>query len=280
MNFLSAANLTAALFTNASGIQWLWMCLKRRCFLFPKITSKNPKVRGIIETFQKNMKSAYGNHIFTSNEISIIQNLVQENSKFVKVSEKEREDINEYIYKAIEDYNESIRKSLKNDHQVLLDTIESNFKEVKRGISNIENKDAKKKQNLPVANKVFPKQCQTLKKLGIPYPDEGVNTIFSRLKALPSNFRDIFYIFVVNSYDTNLKMQAPIFDGFVKEQGVSGVHALFEGPLSLLSSDDAEPHCYATISIKYEDSWNLILANVERKMWPQLIINVDFSLLD
>ena len=279
MDVTAAVGFLGSLITIASGVKGFFtrlFCGRR--YSFPKLTSKNGKVRGILKTFQGNMQSAYGNHIFSPEEITKIQTLVMGDSKFVQISEKEREYINDYIYRAIEAYNEAIRKSLDRDTQVLLDNQEHNFKEIKRELKNLADKDAEREQDVSVRKD--PKPCQTLKKLGIAYPDDDVNTIFNRLKALPSNFREVLYTFVEKCYDTDLEMQAPIFDAFVKELGVNGIHALFEGPYSLLSSDEAEPHRYAIISIKYKDMWNLILEKVDRKMWRQFIIDVDFSLLD
>lgn len=143
MDPINAANFASALITIATGLKGLLMRLFGKHFVFPKINSKNSRVRNILETFQKNMKSAYGNHIFSLEEISQIQALVLIDSKFVKINEKERNYVKEYVYRAFEVYNESIRKSLNHDAQVLLDNQESSFNKIQKQLNDIAEKDSK-----------------------------------------------------------------------------------------------------------------------------------------
>ena len=143
MDPINAANFASTLITIASGLKGLLMRLFGKHFVFPKINSKNSRVRNILETFQKNMKSAYGNHIFSLEEISQIQALVLIDSKFVKINEKERNYVKEYVYRTFEVYNESIRKSLNHDAQVLLDNQESSFNKIQKQLNDIAEKDSK-----------------------------------------------------------------------------------------------------------------------------------------
>ena len=143
MDPINAANFASALITIASGLKGLLMRLFGKHFIFPKINSRNSRVRNILETFQKNMKSAYGNHIFSLEEISQIQALVLIDSKFVKINERERGYVSDYVYRTFEAYNESIRKSLNHDSQVILDNQESNFNEIRKKLNDIAEKDSK-----------------------------------------------------------------------------------------------------------------------------------------
>lgn len=143
MDPINAANFASTLITIASGLKGLLMRLFGKHFVFPKINSRNSRVRNILETFQKNMKSAYGNHIFSLEEISQIQALVLIDSKFVKINERERGYVSDYVYRTIEAYNESIRKSLNHDSQVILDNQESNFNKIRKQLNDIAEKDSK-----------------------------------------------------------------------------------------------------------------------------------------
>ena len=140
------AGFIGSLITIASGLKGFFTRLCGRRYSFPKLTSKNGKVCGVLKTFQENMQTSYGNHIFDPEEISKIQTLVMEDSKFVQISEKEREYIKDYIYRAIEACNESIRNSLAQDARVLLDSQESNFKDIKKAIKQIVDSNDEKKQ--------------------------------------------------------------------------------------------------------------------------------------
>lgn len=143
MDLVDAVNFASALITIASGLKGVLMRLIGRRFSFPQINSKNPKVQGILENFQKNMKFAYGNHIFTENEVSEIQNRIMENNRFVDVSEKEKNYIRNYVYRTFEVYNESIRHSLGKDAQVLLENQELNFRNIQRKLNEIADKDVR-----------------------------------------------------------------------------------------------------------------------------------------
>lgn len=168
MDLINAVNFASALFTIASGLKGLLMRLIGRRFSFPRVNSKNSKVRGILETFQKNMKSAYGNHIFTENEVSEIQNRVMESNKFVDVSEKEKNYIRDYIYRAFEAYNESIKQSLGKDAQVLLDNQESNFKNIQKKLNEIANRDVQENKNK------FYKAIENSKNIGLNNIDDKI----------------------------------------------------------------------------------------------------------
>lgn len=133
--------------------------------------------------------------------------------------------------------------------------------------------------------KAFPefgsRKHQTLNKLGVQYPDKSVDAIYDRIVDLPLDYRLAFYTFVKKSYKQGLKMKVPVFDSFVKSINVTyNLDDLLEGPLALLSSDDAEPRSAGVISIRYEDTWKLILDNVDEIWWEQLIVYADFTLLD
>lgn len=143
MDPINAANFASALITIATGLKGLLMRLLGKHFVFPKVNSKNPRVRNILETFRKNMKSAYGNHIFSLEEISQIQALVLIDSKFVKINEEERGYVSDYVYRTFEAYNESIRKSLNHDSQVILDNQESSFNKIQKQLNDIAEKDSK-----------------------------------------------------------------------------------------------------------------------------------------
>ena len=143
MDPINAANFASALITIATGLKGLLMRLFGKHFVFPKVNSKNPRVRNILETFQKNMKSAYGNHIFSLEEIFQIQALVLIDGKFVKINEEERGYVSDYVYRTFEAYNESIRKSLNHDSQVILDNQESSFNKIQKQLNDIAEKDSK-----------------------------------------------------------------------------------------------------------------------------------------
>ena len=143
MDPINAANFASALITIATGLKGLLMRLLGKHFVFPKVNSKNPRVRNILETFRKNMKSAYGNHIFSLEEISQIQALVLIDSKFEKINEEERGYVSDYVYRTFEAYNESIRKSLNHDSQVILDNQESSFNKIQKQLNDIAEEDSK-----------------------------------------------------------------------------------------------------------------------------------------
>ncbi len=169
MDLVNAVNFVSALITIASGLKGLLMRLTGRRFSFPQINSENPKVRGILETFQKNMKSAYENHLFTQDEVSEIQNRVMENNKFVDASEKEKNYIKDYVYRAFEAYNESIRQSLGKDAQVLLDNQESNFNIIQKKLNEIANKDVQENKDK------FKKAIENSKNIGLNNIDGKIN---------------------------------------------------------------------------------------------------------
>ncbi len=121
---------------------------------------------------------------------------------------------------------------------------------------------------------------QTLNKLGITFPDQEVDEIYEKIDALPLNYRLAIYTFIKKSYKNELKMNGIVFSHFMQSIGLSDVDALFNGPLALLDTDGAEPKRYEEISIKYEDTWKLILDNVDEIWWEQLIVYADFKLLD
>lgn len=169
MDIVNAAGFVSSLITIASGLKGLLMRLFGRRFSFPRVTTDNLKVQGILGTFQQNMKSAYGDHIFSSEEISQIQTMVLMDCKFVKINEKERDYIKDYVFRAVTAYNESVKQLLNYETKVLLNNQESNFKDIHRKLNEIANKDDKEN------NHKFEKSIENSKSIGLNNIDDKIN---------------------------------------------------------------------------------------------------------
>lgn len=168
MDIINAAGFVSSLITVASGLKGLLMRLFRRRFSFPRVTIDNLKVQGVLGTFQQNMKSAYGDYIFSSEEILQIQAMVLMDCKFVKINEKERNYIKDYVFRAITAYNESVKQRLNYETRVLLNNQESNFKDLHRKLNEIANKDEKEN------NRKFEKAIENSKSIGLNNIDDKI----------------------------------------------------------------------------------------------------------